>query len=203
MKKILIKKFTLVLLVLSLVSGWIVVYYYHNPLPAGSELLARRDLVRLHIIANSDSPADQQIKLKVRDAVLNYLNSYLESAADSEEAKRIVAAHAGELATVANQTLAANNFNYPAAVQLGTFDFPLKSYGNLVLPAGRYEAVRILLGNGEGKNWWCVIFPPLCFVDATNAAPVSLSPPDTAGPEADNDPTQVHFKFKIAELFAK
>lgn len=160
---------------------------------------AQVGLIRLHVLANSDSERDQQLKLRVRDSVIAYLAPYLEPATNVQQARQIVLAQQQQLAEIAKKTIAANGYDYPVTVQIGDFDFPLKAYGNLVLPAGKYEAVRILIGKAEGKNWWCVLFPPLCFIDMTNATAVQTAPPAGEKTSESNSST-IHYKWKIAEL---
>lgn len=116
------------------------------------------NLTRLHIIANSDSEADQTVKLKVRDAALNQIREKI----NSENGIENIINELPELEKTANKTLSENGFNYTAKALYGKFDFPQKTYKNMTLPAGEYYGVRIILGNGEGHNWWCVLYPPLC-----------------------------------------
>lgn len=170
-----------------------------------SQLAPRRDstpspqeLIRLHILANSDSSDDQALKLKVRDAVVEYLSPRLAAADTIDTARRIVATNQNQIAQVAQAVLAANNSQDGVRVEMGRFEFPLRTYGSLVLPSGEYEAVRVLIGAAEGKNWWCVLFPPLCIVDATNAAAAPASPAD--GSEMGRA-AKIEFRWKLAELW--
>ena len=125
--------------------------------PAGGEEM---NLIRLHVIANSDSEYDQYVKLKVRDSVLAVSNAL--SPEDIPYSLNFIE-------DAAKTALASHGSNPSAKVQFGKFDFPTKSYGNITLPAGEYTAVRVIIGNGEGQNWWCVMYPPLCFTDQTTA----------------------------------
>lgn len=160
----------------------------------------RADYVRLHILANSDNVEDQQLKLKVRDAVIAYLTPYVKDVNDAAQAKDIIASRQQEIIQVAKNTLNQNGSDYPVTVQMGNFEFPVRSYGNLVLPAGEYQAVRILIGQGTGQNWWCVLFPPLCFIDGA-AAPVA---PVTAFATVQEGTAKTpQIRWKIAELFNK
>lgn len=154
----------------------------------------RDGLIRLHVLANSDSKEDQALKLKVRDAIIAYLEPLLKNAADAAAARAAVAQERDNLILTARQVIINNGADYKVDLQVGTFDFPVKTYGELVLPAGRYEAVRVLIGRAEGSNWWCVLFPPLCFIDITNA---------TAAPPSQEDKNrQVEFSSKLAELIS-
>ena len=119
---------------------------------------------RLHILANSDSQEDQAVKLKVRDAIIDALGE-MDGAQDREQAEAYITAHQTELIEVANQVLAENGFGYTARAYLGRFEFPDKTYGDVTYPAGEYDALRLVLGQGDGQNWWCVMFPPLCIVN--------------------------------------
>jgi stage II sporulation protein R len=158
-------------------------------------------LIRLHVLANSDSAADQQLKLKVRDAVVAYLTPQLSETATTAEARQVVMTHQQEILKVVCEVLRQNGVTYSAVMETGWFDFPLRSYGTLVLPAGKYEAVRILLGEAQGQNWWCVLFPPLCFVDVTGVAAVPASQGGKAGEQS--RPEKPEIKWKLAELWQK
>jgi stage II sporulation protein R len=118
---------------------------------------------RLHIIANSNSAQDQAVKLMVRDAVVEYLTPLLTDVQERTQAEAVITENLPQLEALA--TAITTDYGYAAAGEIGTFDFPAKRYGQIVLPAGEYQALRLVLGEGEGHNWWCVLFPPLCFVD--------------------------------------
>lgn len=129
----------------------------------------RGGLIRLHIIANSDDPGDQELKYKVRDRLVAALRPELLRLRSRAEAEALLAADRGKIASIAEQVIAADGYTYPARVEIGDYAFPARAYGGLVLPAGDYRAVRVVIGQGAGANWWCVLFPPLCFVDASGA----------------------------------
>lgn len=118
--------------------------------------------LRLHIIANSNSECDQQIKLSVRDAVLEATKDGITKCKNEEEAKEYIEKNLGIIIATANETLAKDGAGYTADAELGKSHFPEKSYGGVAYPEGDYEALKIRLGSGEGDNWWCVMFPPLC-----------------------------------------
>lgn len=118
---------------------------------------------RLHIVANSDNAADQTLKLQVRDAVVAYLTPLLAEAENAGEAEAIVMEQRPQLEALAAGLT--SDFGYGAYAELGRFAFPAKRYGQTFMPAGEYPALRLVLGEGAGHNWWCVLFPPLCFVD--------------------------------------
>ena len=119
-------------------------------------------VVRLHVLANSDSGEDQALKLQVRDAVLSSAEIFLSSVSDRKEAEGILRGQLLEFETVAQETVRAAGYDYPVSVELADTEFPTKAYEGFVLPAGEYLALRVLIGEAEGQNWWCVVYPPLC-----------------------------------------
>ncbi len=127
------------------------------------------EILRFHVIANSDSKEDQALKLKVRDAVVEYMKDLLEGAEDLEETKGRVAERLAGIEELAMRIVEKEQAGYPVHAELTECYFPRKSYGDCTFPAGRYEALRICIGKAEGKNWWCVLFPNLCFVDSIHA----------------------------------
>lgn len=162
-------------------------------------------LIRFHVIANSDSAWDQAVKLKVRDAVLDEINSALNSAASKEEAAAILNEKSEEIVATANKVLAAEGFSYTATAKLGTSVFPTKTYGSITLPAGKYNAYRIILGEGHGKNWWCVLYPPLCFVDISDDVSVAVTTDESGGETpsivpAAGQPYEIKIKSKLLEF---
>lgn len=144
----------------------------------------REELVRLHVVADSDSEQDQSEKLLVRDAVLSALRQGMEDATDVEAAKSYISTHLDSLQQIANDTLSRAGSGNTAVVSLTEEEFPTRDYDTFSLPAGIYESLRITIGSGEGHNWWCVVFPELClpstvegFSDAAEAGgfPTSLT----------------------------
>ena len=131
-------------------------------------------VVRLHVLANSDSQEDQALKLKVRDAVLARASETLESVAGREEACRRLAAILPELEETANAVVSANGYDYGVRAELVETSFPTKDYDGFSLPAGEYLALRVLIGEAAGQNWWCVVFPPLCTAAASDVPSVAL-----------------------------
>ena len=123
-------------------------------------------VVRLHVVANSDSAEDQALKLKVRDAVIRQCGGYFETSGDKAETEAMILAHREEIKRVAESALKENGCTDTVEVTYGETVFPTKYYENFALPAGTYDALNVKIGNAEGQNWWCVLFPPLCFVDA-------------------------------------
>lgn len=151
---------------------------------------------RLHIVANSDSAADQALKLQVRDAVVEYLTPRLEDAEDVTQAEAVVLAELANLERLAAGICA--DMGYGCRGEVGVFDFPAKRYGSVMLPAGEYRALRLNLGEAEGHNWWCVIFPPLCFVDECG----ELSAVDVAADEGLEGAKRV-VRLKLCEVFSE
>jgi stage II sporulation protein R len=124
-------------------------------------------LIRFHVIANSDSVEDQALKLKVRDKVLEYISPKLKESNSIEASRKILKENDENIIKICETVIKNNGYVYGVKTTLSEENFPVKSYGNITLPQGNYEAYRILIGSGNGKNWWCVMFPPLCFVDIT------------------------------------
>lgn len=129
------------------------------------EAYNRSNLIRLHVIANSNSAQDQTIKLRVRDRIIQVTEPLLIKVEDPMEAETILSHHIQLLRSTAQQELARNGQHLPVTVKLGKFEFPKRVYPFGVLPAGEYKGLRVILGKGAGKNWWCVLYPPLCLLD--------------------------------------
>ncbi|MFD3259305.1 stage II sporulation protein R [Paenibacillus lentus] len=137
--------------------------------------------IRLRILANSDRPGDQVIKRQVRDAIVEQMNGWvqhLENPVSLAEAREIIESNLALVEDTVERTLEKSGKSYTYKVELGVVPFPTKMYGGAVYPAGDYEALRVTLGKGEGKNWWCVLFPPLCFVDAGSGEALAKSRTD-------------------------
>lgn len=124
-------------------------------------------IIRFHVLANSDSKEDQALKLKVKDRVVKAMQEKLKNVSSIEEARKVLQANTKNMETLANQVIKEEGYSYTSHAKLEKTTFPIKQYGDLTFPAGEYEAFRILIGNAEGKNWWCVMFPTLCYVDET------------------------------------
>ena len=168
------------------------------------------NIVRLHVVADSDIQEAQDLKLKVRDSVTAYTKDILQGSSDAKESYGILQAHIDEIQKVAEARARVEGCDLPVSATLGEFEFPVKSYGDISLPSGLYNAVKVTIGSGEGKNWWCVLFPPLCFVDSENAA-VSASGrvqmEESLSSESydviQNEPEEgkIKIKFKIVDFF--
>ena len=123
-----------------------------------------QEVVRIHIRANSNSDIDQEVKLRVRDSVTEYLTERLEGVNSKAQALETLDASKAQITKIANEVLAQNGFDYKANIYIGKETFPERDYGEYTFPAGEYDSLILNLGTGEGDNWWCVAFPPLCFV---------------------------------------
>ena len=167
-----------------------------------------KSVFRLHVIANSDSDEDQNLKLQVRDKLLDYMNSITANVSSKDDAIKIAQDHQKDFQIIAEQTILDKGYSYPVTVEIGNYEFPTKHYGDITLPSGYYDALRVKIGDACGHNWWCVMFPPLCFVDVTSGiVPESskdqlkenMSSEDYSIISNDNSLTE--FKFKIVEFF--
>ena len=165
---------------------------------------------RLHVIANSDSDEDQNLKYIVRDNLLTYMNELCKGCSSKENALEIANLNKEQFKKIAEDTIRNEGFSYDVNIEIGEFDFPTKKYGDISLPAGLYDALKVEIGNSQGHNWWCVMFPPLCFVDiSSGTVPDSsrevleneLSEEEFALISENNDST-INFKFKLLELFS-
>ena len=142
----------------------ILVLYIFNSITIQHSLAKK--VLRLHILANSNSTFDQTLKLKVRDKVVEFLTPQLKNCANLNETKQIISKNIDNIKNIANEVVL-ENANYPVSVSLNTSNFPTKHYQNVSFPAGEYEALKIIIGEGKGNNWWCVMFPPLCFTNSS------------------------------------
>lgn len=129
-----------------------------------------KEIIRFHVIANSDSKEDQDLKLKIRDAVVDFVYKGLENSTSLEESRKFILDNKSEIESIARKEIENQGYDYKIESVLSRENFPDKMYGDVVFPQGEYEAYRILIGEGNGQNWWCVMFPPLCFVDGTKEA---------------------------------
>lgn len=155
------------------------------------------DLVRLHVIAVSDDEHEQDIKLKVRDAVLNYLKPVLKDAENSKEAKKIISDHLNGIAGAAAKASEGRGVK----VSLDWEHYPTKSYEGFTLPAGNYESLKIVLGEGQGHNWWCIVFPPLCLEAAQAQQVESVMAKEDYAIVSDSEGYEL--KFKLVELWGE
>ena len=165
---------------------------------------------RLHVIANSDSKEDQDLKYKVRDSLLAYMNNLCSNCTSKKEAIEIVTQHQEEFKNVAIQTINNEGYSYNVNIEIGNFEFPTKQYGDISLPAGFYDALKVEIGEAKGRNWWCVMFPSLCFVDISSGIVPEESKADLKNNLSDEEYSLISndsdygikFKFKLLEMFA-
>lgn len=127
-----------------------------------------KNVFRLHVIANSNSEEDQNLKYKVRDELIKYMKSISSNISTKDEALTLVNNNLDTFQAIASNVIIENGFDYPVKIEVGNFDFPTKTYGDISLPAGFYDALKVEIGEAQGRNWWCVMFPSLCFVDVSN-----------------------------------
>lgn len=166
-------------------------------------------LIRFHVIANSDSTEDQNLKLKVKDEVIKFMAPMLKNSNSIEQSREILKKNDSKIKEISARIIKENGYEYKVNTSLSKENFPVKTYGNITLPEGKYEAYRILIGDAKGKNWWCVMFPPLCFVDVTKgevadketSAEMKKVLNDDEFNYVDNENNKVEFKFKIVEIF--
>ncbi len=169
-----------------------------------------RSVLRLHILANSNTALDQDLKLKVRDRIITDAAQLFENCNKLDHAIEVANAHKHELKQLAEDEIKAHGFDYPVNISVGDCAFPTKSYGDITLPSGRYTALRIEIGEAKGNNWWCVMYPPLCFTDgilsASDAAISKLKTQLTPSEynlitKQNSGAIPVEIRFKIVEVF--
>ena len=155
---------------------------------------------RLHVIANSDTKEDQNLKYLVRDALIEYMNSISNKCISRKEAISIAESHKDDFYKIANQVIRDNGYNYDVNINIGNFAFPTKNYGDISLPAGYYDALRVEIGNANGQNWWCVMFPPMCLPAAVAETELSdvLEKDEVEIVEGGE---KYKLKFKIVEIY--
>ena len=204
--KFLINNLKSIILILFLLICYIFICTFSYVDAVSSEISS--NVFRLHVIANSNSDEDQALKYKVRDNILEYMKEITNNVKSKEEIIKIIEDNKNSFRNVALNTIKNQGYDYDVNVEIGNFEFPTKTYGDISLPCGYYDALKIEIGEAEGKNWWCVMFPPLCFVDITS----SVVPDDSKHILESNldeeeydlistNSTEMEIKFKIVELF--
>ena len=200
-------KFVIILIILLCIYTYICAYSYASEI---SENLSK-NIFRLHIIANSNSEEDQNLKYKVRDNLLQYMNKICKNCSSKDEVIKIVYLNQDNFKAIAEETIKKEGFTYPVKIEIGNFEFPTKSYGDISFPAGYYDALKVNIGDSLGHNWWCVMFPPLCFVN-TNTGLLPTESKETLQKNlseeeysiiSDSENNNISFKFKILEFFKK
>lgn len=203
-------KFTVIIIILFLLYLYLLATNYTYAI---SKDLSN-NILRLHVIANSDTIEDQKLKYEIRDNVINYMNSISKNITSKEEAINLIKENKEDFIQIAKETIINNGFNYDININFSNCYFPTKNYGDITLPAGSYDAIKIEIGESKGQNWWCVMFPPLCFVDVTSG----IVPEESKNIMKENLTTEeyslisdsnsnksnnsiIKFKFKLIELF--
>lgn len=167
---------------------------------------------RLHVIANSDSEEDQNLKYLVRDNLIQYMNTLTQNITSKDEVIQIAKEHTEDFRNIALKTIKDNGYNYDVKVEIGNSYFPTKYYGDISLPAGMYDSMKVEIGESAGQNWWCVMFPPLCFVDvSTGIVPEeskqtikdALPKEEYALVSRNTSNAGLNIKFKLIEIFSK
>jgi len=166
--------------------------------------------IRFHVVANSNSTEDQILKYKIRDKIIDYISPYLKVAKSKNEAMQILKSHITEIYGVAYTTLNDENISYPITIELGKFNFPTRDYSDFILPEGVYDALRIKLGNANGQNWWCVMFPSICIPystansydnDTLSILKNTLGSEELSIVTKNSSTSDIKLKFKLVELF--
>lgn len=174
-------------------------------LPVHSESLIYDKVLRLHVIANSDSEEDQMLKLFVRDAILEKTNVLLSQTTSREDARLIIEENLTELQKIAKLTVKENGYSYPVSIEFGEEEYPTRTYESCAFPAGEYLSLKIKIGSAQGKNWWCVLFPPLCLSAASDKdAYTSVGLTDSQYQIiTDTNKPKYKLRFKILESFSE
>lgn len=167
------KNIAIIYLLILSIGTILSLYIPKNEVTANEAVIIPSDAIRLRILANSDREEDQRVKRLVRDDVNAEITKWVSTLTSKQEAKQVIQEGLPELQQIAKNVLIEENVNQSVKVEFGKVDFPTKLYGEFLYPAGEYEAILITLGEGKGANWWCVLFPPLCFLDFSNGVAVS------------------------------
>ena len=197
-------KKSLIIFILFITYILLSIFSYSN---AVSEDISN-SVFRLHVIANSNSKEDQNLKYLVRDELIKYMNSISKDISSKEEAINLANENKDNFYNIAKKVISDNGFKYDVNIEIGNFSFPTKTYGDIALPAGFYDALKVEIGNASGQNWWCVMFPSLCFVDVSQGIVPEESKRNLEKNMDDeefnlisSDNTEYKLKFKLVELF--
>lgn len=158
------------------------------------------EVIRFHVRANSDKKEDQELKLDIRDKILELMEEQLDGIKDIEESKLIIEKNKEKIKTIALDVIKEKGFDYDIDIFLGVDDFPIRRYGNMIFPQGKYKTLLVTIGEGRGQNWWCVMFPPLCFVDITHSYALDI---DEQHIELIDENETPKLKSKIGEWIKK
>ncbi len=171
--------------------------------PTAADMEIYDKVIRLHVIANSNSEYDQAVKLKVRDKILTVVEALTENCETKEEAERVLSENADVIKNAAAEALRENGCGLSVDIKIGQEKYPTREYGGFRLPSGKYCSIRVMLGEAEGKNWWCVLFPPLCTASATEPEEELLQVGFTPGQVeiiTESSSPRYKIKFKILEI---
>lgn len=203
------EKKCIILLALTIFMGILLFYTYIGD---GDRENDYEGIIRLHVIANSNTVGDQALKLKVRDAVIAYMDDQ-SNLGTVDKTREHLEGNLDRLEAIANGVIAAEGYNYTAKADIGVRYIPEKNYGDITFPAGNYEALNITLGDGDGENWWCVLFPPLCLLDEGTENVLSengLSEDDISDDEISDEELaaltenqRLQLRWKLIELLNK
>ena len=199
MKKMSDEKKCVLCLALVILMGFILFYTY-----IGDSQNQYEGIVRLHVLANSDTVEDQALKLKVRDAVIEYMEKQ-DDLNSAGEAREYLSENLNRLEKIAEGVIASEGYDYSARADLGVRYIPEKAYGGITFPAGNYEALNITIGRGDGENWWCVLFPPLCLLEEGTATDDEVVSGDEASEgnnddEGSSEARKLRLRWKLAEI---
>ena len=199
MKKMSDEKKCVLCLALVILMGFILFYTY-----IGDSQNQYEGIVRLHVLANSDTVEDQALKLKVRDAVIEYMEKQ-DDLNSAGEAREYLSENLNRLEKIAEGVIASEGYDYSARADLGVRYIPEKAYGGITFPAGNYEALNITIGRGEGENWWCVLFPPLCLLEEGTATDDEVVSGDEASEgnnddEGSSEARKLRLRWKLSDI---
>lgn len=172
------------------------VYIGHPIIAESLDVNYADKLIRFHIRANSDKEEDQALKLKVRDEILDEMEPKFKDTKSLNESRHIIKANMNRMKEIAESVIKTEGEDYKVGISLGQDNFPTRKYGDLVLPAGDYETLLITIGQGQGQNWWCVMFPPLCFVDISHSVAFDVD-------EDIEETSELKLKWKTADIVRK
>ncbi len=198
-KGVFFMKFLVGFTCLSLILG-----IFSAALPVNGEINIYESVARLHVIANSDREEDQELKLKVRDSIISEMENCMKNCQTVSEAKTVLEENKDIILNIAKKCVSESGYDYDVQIELGEEQYPTRIYENVSLPAGAYYSVRVKIGEGNGKNWWCVLFPPLCVSTAIadnsdELASVGLTP-NEVNILTNTDEPEYEIKFKLLEF---
>lgn len=184
----------------ALITGFIFTFIFGFTAFANNCDNLSEKILRLHILANSDSKLDQELKIKVRDKIIEKSGEFLNDATDKISAQNLTVENLEFIKKIALDEIKNQGFNYPVKIEITNMYFPTRKYDDITIPAGKYDALRVLIGNGNGQNWWCVIFPQMCMGSAKNNASTDIIL-NNSEKNIINSGEKYEIKFKLIEWF--